>query len=496
MAATPLHAPDTNLWHRLFALDLDGGATLSFSQRLARDNGWPLPFAQRVVLEYKKFVYLAATCGHPVTPSDEVDQAWHLHLVYTRSYWDELCGQVLGFALHHGPTQGGPAEGRKFQDWYAATRRSYEAAFGEAPPLDIWPPAAVRFGEAPHFRRVNMRGKWLLPKPRLPRWQWPRLTANYRLGIALAALLTLAGCTAHLPLNPFNWHGSEFLFLFWTLSVTLLPLACWWRYRGRGPLEDSAADWPSSYALARLAQRGRLVADSALAALAYKENISFSAPNLLRRTTHAPPTDAYELSLWNRIATSGTPLFEIRSWGLSPNNPALRALDEELLAAGLQLPAAQRRRLDRQPLATAAALALLGAIKLAVGLSRGRPVGFLILSLVALAFATGVIVRYRAWATGRGAAVLHDIEGRLARQRGRADGPAVIIMAVAVLGVSSLHSLGLGLLADHLAPFGGSSGDGGSSWSSDGGSSGCSSGDGGGSGCGGGGCGGCGGCGS
>ena len=102
----PLASPHTapsELWAKLEALDLDGGAALTVSKRLARDNGWTSAFAQRVVLEYKRFVYLAATCGHPVTPSDEVDQAWHLHLVYTRSYCDELCGQVLGFALHHGP---------------------------------------------------------------------------------------------------------------------------------------------------------------------------------------------------------------------------------------------------------------------------------------------------------------------------------------------------------------------------------------------------------
>jgi uncharacterized protein (TIGR04222 family) len=480
MATAPPRAPETALWQRLVALDLNGPAALSFSRRLARDNGWPPSFAQRVVLEYKKFVYLAATCGHPVTPSDEVDQAWHLHLVYTRSYWDELCGQVLGFALHHGPTQGGPAEGHKFQDWYAATRRSYEAAFGEAPPLDIWPPARVRFGEAPYFRRVNMRGKWLLPKPRLPRWRCPRLPAGYRPALALAALLTLAGCTARLPLNPFNWHGTEFLLLFWTLCATLLPLACWARYRGAGPQAPHAGDLPSPYALARLAQRGRLVADSALAALAYEGHISFPEPNLLRRTTHAPPTNAYAFSLWQRIASAGSPLVEIRHWGLSTDNPALRALDDELLAAGLLLPAPQRRHLDRLPLATTAALALLGAIKLVVGLSRDRPVGFLAISLVALGFVAVAIWYYRAWATGRGAAVLQSIGGRLARQRGRADGSEVVIMAVAVLGVSSLHSLGLGQLADQLAPPSSSSSDGGSG------------GDGGGSGCGGSGCGGCG----
>ena len=480
MATAALRATQTELWPRLVAFDLDGAAVLPFSRRLARDNGWPLAFAERVVLEYKKFVYLAATCGHPVTPSDEVDQAWHLHLVYTRSYWEELCGQVLGFALHHGPTKGGAAEGHKFADWYAATRQSYEAAFGEAPPADIWPPAAVRFSDAPHFRRVNMRGKWLLPKPRLPRWRRPRLARGHLAGLALVALLVLASCTARPPLNPFNWYGTEFLFLFWGLCATLLPLACWARHRGRGPAEYYASDLPSTYALARLAQRGRLVADSALAALAYEGRISFSASKEVRRTALAPPTSAYELSLWREIATNGSPLVETRRWGFSANNAALRALDEELVAAGLVLPAPERQRLNRLPLATAAALGAFGVVKVLVGVNRDRPVGFLVFSLILLAIVTGVLLYYGAWATGRGATVLQSLEERLARQRGRPDGPNVVIMAVAVLGVSSLHSLGLSQLATNLAP----ATDGSSSDSS---GSGCAGG-----GCGGGGCGGCG----
>ena len=88
------------------------------------------------------------TAGHEVTPSDEVDQAWHLHLTYTRSYWDGLCDAVLGRALHHGPTKGGQAEGDRFENQYERTLASYRAAFGEEPPEDIWPPSAVRFGEA------------------------------------------------------------------------------------------------------------------------------------------------------------------------------------------------------------------------------------------------------------------------------------------------------------------------------------------------------------
>lgn len=51
-------------------------------------------------------MYLAVRANHPVTPSDEVDQAWHLHLTYSRSYWDEFCGAVLEEVVHHDPTRG------------------------------------------------------------------------------------------------------------------------------------------------------------------------------------------------------------------------------------------------------------------------------------------------------------------------------------------------------------------------------------------------------
>lgn len=60
---------------------------LTFVGRLARDNGWKPGYAERVYREYLRFVFLAATAGHPVTPSVDVDEVWHLHLCYTRSYW-------------------------------------------------------------------------------------------------------------------------------------------------------------------------------------------------------------------------------------------------------------------------------------------------------------------------------------------------------------------------------------------------------------------------
>src|SRR5688500_19130428 len=128
-------------WERLRNVDLNSAdAEMPFSARLARDNGWSTRFAAKAIAEYRKFCFLATHAGHPVTPSDEVDQVWHLHLCYSRHYWDTLCRDTLGRPLHHGPTEGGAAEDRKFLDWYDTTLASYRRYFGE-PPTYLWPAA-------------------------------------------------------------------------------------------------------------------------------------------------------------------------------------------------------------------------------------------------------------------------------------------------------------------------------------------------------------------
>lgn len=138
------------------------GAALSFVARLARENGWSLAHAHRVDREYRRFLFLAATAPHPVTPSDAVDQAWHLHLAYTRSYWEDLCGAILGRPLHHGPTAGGGAEDQRYRAQYAATLDRYRNAFGTPPPRDIWPSLAERF--IGRFVRVDRSRTWIVPR--------------------------------------------------------------------------------------------------------------------------------------------------------------------------------------------------------------------------------------------------------------------------------------------------------------------------------------------
>src|SRR5687768_6804380 len=156
-------APDHRIWSALSRYTIGPeDAALSFAERLARENGWSRAEVERVIEEYKRFCFLAATVDHPVTPSDQVDQAWHLHLTYSRDYWERFC-PLLGRPLHHGPTAGGADEQHRYFTQYAETLRSYERVFG-SPPADLWPDAARRLNEDPKARRVHPRDAIIIPR--------------------------------------------------------------------------------------------------------------------------------------------------------------------------------------------------------------------------------------------------------------------------------------------------------------------------------------------
>ncbi|MBA3530643.1 MAG: hypothetical protein H0T73_01810 [Ardenticatenales bacterium] len=215
------------LWEQLDAFELDEPEVrFAFSDRLARENGWSPPYTRRVIQEYKRFLFLAVVAGHPVTPSVEVNQAWHLHLTYTRSYWERLCGQLLQHPLHHEPTRGGNAEQGKFNDWYARTLSSYENFFDTPPPTDIWLPPALRFSPKGRVRQVSEQTHWVIPKPA---WPWRRL-----LIIVLPLALLLVACV--------TWEENSWS---WTIAATMgglfvfflayeIAVRWWRRTSGRG----------------------------------------------------------------------------------------------------------------------------------------------------------------------------------------------------------------------------------------------------------------------
>jgi hypothetical protein len=157
------------MWYDIQRLSFDTpGAEFTFAERLARDHLWSQKFADRTIEEYRRFLYLAATADEMVTPSDFVDEVWHLHLSYTRSYWDDLCGAVLKRPLHHDPTSGGKVADQVYRNAYAYTLDQYRTVFGYSPPKDIWPPEDDRFDIGCGFRSLRRRDWFVL------RRFWPR----------------------------------------------------------------------------------------------------------------------------------------------------------------------------------------------------------------------------------------------------------------------------------------------------------------------------------
>lgn len=155
-----------------FRIDDDAHPVWPFVRRLARDHRWDSAYAHRVVVEYKRFLALAMLADHVVCPSEQVDQAWHLHLLYTRSYWQRLCKGVLGRDLHHTPSKGGAIEHRRYRELYERTLASYQRVFGHSAPTDIWPAPARRFDADQEVVHVRKADAIILDRSLLPVGLW------------------------------------------------------------------------------------------------------------------------------------------------------------------------------------------------------------------------------------------------------------------------------------------------------------------------------------
>ena len=132
-----------DLWRRLEAFEFDApGSDAPFSLKLAVAENWNDDYTVRVLEEYRRFLYLTQIQSAQITPSIPVDRAWHMHMTYTRSYWEDLCAGVIGAKLHHNPVES-EADMPRYLAQYEATKTLYEREFGAAPPEDIWPGKAT-----------------------------------------------------------------------------------------------------------------------------------------------------------------------------------------------------------------------------------------------------------------------------------------------------------------------------------------------------------------
>ena len=492
-----------------FSID-SNDKTLRFVDRLARENNWSAQFAERVVLEYKRFCILAMKSGHPVTPSEQVDQAWHLHLTYTRSYWDRFCKEALGRPLHHEPTAGGVSENVKFHDWYAKTLSSYCRVFDAQPPADIWPSPEKRFAHAGAWKWINAGRYWVIPK----RVVWA-LAAAFFVILTIAALpgcrLALAsgvsdqfafmqeGSIAGSWLNgiaeftgglsefsafifPFNLGAIQFLLVYGFLCLVVLLGLLVMRIiflKSETPA-SRVANTPKLGIdeLAVLSGGGIRLAQVSLTRLQAEDRIEGTTQAqtgmqfVVKEGSSRPETPAVDRDLYDAIQqgkSTGEMIQYIK--------PYADRIKSSLIERGLL----HKYLLHRLGLLPIGFMIGVGAIRILQGFVADEEVGYLVNMMGGFAILSFLLISRLSdqLPTARGKGYLRNVKANVEpNQVGRSDGNTeALALGVAVLGMSAIAGM------DHLLPVDASQFYVGNSAAGSGG--GCGGGDGGGGGCGG-----------
>ena len=125
------------LWLKLNMMNAEGlQAFAPVMEAMQKQWGQNAEMAQRIIEEYRKFLFLAMRAGHQVIPPGPVNDVWMMHLQNAQNYWENL-GKMIGDR----PMAQGGADPKNFAsmaDAWKATLDSYEKIVGRKPPMDIW----------------------------------------------------------------------------------------------------------------------------------------------------------------------------------------------------------------------------------------------------------------------------------------------------------------------------------------------------------------------
>jgi uncharacterized protein (TIGR04222 family) len=297
-------------------------------------------------------------------------------------------------------------------------------------------------------------------------------------------------------MNPFNLHGGAFLALYFAVVVIAFALALWARRALRSPA-DPPIEQPNlhPYETAHLAGGATLAVNAAITHLVDSDVLKFdSATNKLSRSTNElRKPHPLEQGIFN-TTISDTSLLTVRT-AVAGETAQMRQRLEQL---GLEVPAERSLGIRFWPTVFLLAVALFGTIKIAVGLSRDKPVAFLVVACVATVVTAIILACVPVHRTRRGDLVLAELKQRhaaLQTTAGSAPGTlhghdlalAIGLFGMGVLAAGPLAALHRGLTPPASLSGGGDVGGGCGGGCGGGGGGGC------GGGGGGGGCGGCGG---
>ncbi|HVG60111.1 MAG TPA: TIGR04222 domain-containing membrane protein [Hyalangium sp.] len=280
-------------------------------------------------------------------------------------------------------------------------------------------------------------------------------------------------------MNPLDWQGPEFLSLYVPLLIGGFLVALLIRHLLRlpagGPMYLSRRTDP--YEVAALDGPGTLM-EAVVGALIHRKVLRLEGRRIA--TGEALPADAVsvERSVFECAATGDVTLEVLRRALIHDIEYYRRRLSQK----GLVLDEFRARPLRLLPSLVYGAILLLGLAKVFVGLSRDRPVMFLVL-LVLLGSLGLLVLGRRPWRTRLGDATLKALREEhqalrttaVAGDASQALDGREVALAVGLFGPAMLIPLGYSNLRQTLHPSSSSS-SGGSSSGSDSSSS-CSSGD-------------------
>lgn len=457
------------LWERATAHPFENPAVvLDFARRLARTMGWSLQTARAGIEEYRRFCFLAALATEPVTPSEEVDEIWHLHLTYSRDYWDVWCARVLGRALHHDPTAGGPVEHSRYRAQYAETLALYESYFGP-PDARFWPGLQDRFRPLPRYQLVDRDRTIVLARPSLR-----ALRAALIPGLAaLLAVVSVKPASAAI-LDVLDWKGEQFLAFYAQLLLGAFTLAFAIRWLICSTGRPAVARNLSPVEVAYLKGGSLRAADTLVIGLSSCEaaTVTTSPPRIRVSTARTNlPRDLQPF----RSLDQGT-FTRSQFKKMFERAPATQRMRIELADANLILDSGRNAWCMAATLLILVPVILLGVAKVVVGVGRDKPVGFLVMLLLV---GLGVLIftafrQRRVTREGRATVVaMRRQNDRAVRAPRQHEVPLAFAFAGAAVLVGTEHAAYASMIRSASSSGGSGGGDGGSGCGCGGGGGGC-----------------------
>lgn len=357
---------DSALWVTIEKYDLDDPISeYGFSTRLQNENFWTSNFTKEAILEYKKFMYLAASTDFMISPSEIIDVVWHQHLIFSTSY-DQFCA-LLGKKIEHIPSTHNDADFERFKLAKERTKKAYLNFFGEQP-SSIW-------------AYTDIYQPLQLPKYKLR-------TSGFIYRLFLILLTVIISCYGLLKLYPLIDNPYFIIGYLFLLAAGFFSLERYNRHR----LVVLLNSWPKDVFIFNLSPSELVYAEhqqlshivhGVISNLILKESIQILPDQKLSSTENHKVENVQEFSSLQALRKSGPSNYEqllnslILKPGFNTTARAIKGFDKYLRKSAFFV------RLNNENLLVLFTLFFLGLVRVYTGSMNEKPIVLLVIVLSA-----------------------------------------------------------------------------------------------------------------